>query len=435
MALAFTFIGSMCSPRRIFSEAMRLAFAFLLPVLAANLWSEDWPRWRGLRGDGTWEAPKLSDKWPEDGLKRIWKRSISPGFSGVSVVDGRVFLMDRPDKKEHGETERVLCLDANSGDILWSFSYKAEYGDLDYGKGPRASVTVRFGKAYSLGAVGHAFCLDVKTGKKLWGRDLAKEEKARVPTWGFSATPEPYGERMLYHVGARPTGSVLALDGITGETRWRTGKEFAGYGPPVPITRGGRRELICWGPNHIVGLPIGGGDELWKIPYKITYGVAIATPIFREGIVLVCGYWHGSKAIKLGEEPSDAKILWEEEEALCGLMSQPLYRDGFCYLLDRRHGLTCFELKTGKIHWRDDHKLTPKDRNPQASLVWVGETNRALALNANGELVLCELTPKGYRELARDQVTGKTWAHPAYSGNRVYARSDREIVCLELPSE
>lgn len=414
---------------------MRLAFAFLLPVLAANLWSEDWPRWRGLRGDGTWEAPKLSDKWPEDGLKRIWKRSISPGFSGVSVVDGRVFLMDRPDKKEHGETERVLCLDANSGDILWSFSYKAEYGDLDYGKGPRASVTVRFGKAYSLGAVGHAFCLDVKTGKKLWGRDLAKEEKARVPTWGFSATPEPYGERMLYHVGARPTGSVLALDGITGETRWRTGKEFAGYGPPVPITRGGRRELICWGPNHIVGLPIGGGDELWKIPYKITYGVAIATPIFREGIVLVCGYWHGSKAIKLGEEPSDAKILWEEEEALCGLMSQPLYRDGFCYLLDRRHGLTCFELKTGKIHWRDDHKLTPKDRNPQASLVWVGETNRALALNANGELVLCELTPKGYRELARDQVTGKTWAHPAYSGNRVYARSDREIVCLELPSE
>ncbi len=414
---------------------MRLGFAGLLLVFATNLWAEDWSRWRGPRGDGTWKAPALSEKWPEDGLKRIWKRSVSPGFSGVSVVDGRVFLMDRPDKKEHGETERVLCLDANSGNILWSFSYKAEYGDLDYGKGPRASVTVRSGKAYSLGAVGHAFCLDVKTGKRLWGRDLMKEEKSEIPTWGFSAAPEPYGERMLYHVGARPIGSVLALDSITGETRWRTGKEPAGYGPPVPITRGGRRELICWGPNHIVGLPVDGGDELWKIPYKITYGVAVATPIYRDGIVLVCGYWHGSKAIELGEGPGDAKIIWEEEEALCGLMSQPLYRDGFCYLLDRRHGLTCFELKTGKILWRDNHKLTPKDRNPQASLVWVGETNRALALNANGELVLCELTPKGYRELARDQVTGKTWAHPAYSGNRVYARSDREIVCLELPSE
>lgn len=184
-----------------------------------------------------------------------------------------------------------------------------------------------------------------------------------------------------------------------------------------------------------MGLPVGGGDELWRIPYKITYGVAIATPIYREGIVLVCGYWHGSKAIKLGVNPGDAKLLWEEKETLCGLMSQPLYRDGFCYLLDRRHGLTCFELKTGRILWRDGHKLTPKDRNPQASLVWVGDTDQALALNANGELILCELTPKGYRELARDQVIGKTWAHPAYSGNRVYARSDREIVCLELSLE
>ncbi len=99
---------------------MRLAFAVLLLVFAANLWAEDWPRWRGLRGDGTWEAPALSDKWSEDGLKRLWKRSVSPGYSGVSVADGRVFLMDRSEKKKHGETERVLCLDADSGDILWS---------------------------------------------------------------------------------------------------------------------------------------------------------------------------------------------------------------------------------------------------------------------------------------------------------------------------
>ena len=412
---------------------MRLVFIILLLVISFNLWSEDWSRWRGPRGDGTWKAPPISDKWPEGGLKRIWKRSVSPGYSGITIANGRVFLMDRPEKEEHGETEQVLCFDASTGESLWNFSYKAEYGDLGYGKGPRASLTVRFGKVYTLGSVGHAFCLNAETGKELWFRDLVKEERAQVPTWGFSATPEPYGEHMLYHVGARPVGSILALDMASGETRWRTGKESAGYGPPVPIVRGNRSELICWGPNHIVGLPAGNGEELWKIPYKVKYGVAIATPIYQEGIVLVCGYWHGSKAIKLGEEAGDAKILWEEEEALCGLMSQPLYRNGFCYLLDRRYGLTCFELKTGKIRWRDQHQLTPKDRNPQASLVWVGDTPRALALNANGELLLCRLTPKGFTLLARDQVTGKTWAHPAYFGNRIYVRSDREIVCLKLP--
>ena len=92
-------------------------------------------------------------------------------------------------------------------------------------------------------------------------------------------------------------------------------------------------------------------------------------------------------------------------------------------------------MKTGKIRWRDNHRLTPKDRNPQASLVWAGDSGRALGLNANGELVLCELKPTGYKELERAQIIGKTWAHPAYSGNRVYARSDREVVCFELPLE
>ena len=397
------------------------------------LFSEDWPRWRGPRGDGSWQAPMLADSWPDGGLQRVWKKPVSPGYAGVSVWDGRVFLMDRPDKAKHGETERVLCLDARNGNTLWKFSYPVEYKDLDYGNGPRAALTIHQGKVFGTGAVGHVFCLDEKSGKRLWFRDLVKEEKAKKPFWGFAGSPEPFGKLLLYHVGAGSGGAVLALDSATGKTHWRAGDEAAGYCSPVLIQRGGRRELLCWGPENVVGVPVGGGSNLWKIPYRIKYGVAIATPIYREGIVLVCGYWNGSKAIKLGDKPNDARILWEDEDALCGLMSQPLYRNGFCYLLDRRNGLTCFELKTGKIRWRDDHRLTPKARNPQASLVWVGDTNRVLALNANGELILCELSPKGYTELARDQVIGKTWAHPAYAGNRVYARSDREIVCVELP--
>ncbi len=404
-------------------------------VVQGIVWAEDWPTWRGIRGDGSWQSPKLAKQWPENGLRRVWKKPVEPGYSGVSVNKGRVFLMDRPDKEKNGEVERVLCLEAETGKVLWTFSYEAVYGDLDYGTGPRAAVTVHKGKVFGLGAVGHAFCLDEKTGKKLWFRDLGNQEKAKRPFWGYAGSPLIYENWVLFQIGARPIGCVVALDPLTGKTVWRSGEELAGYGPPVIIQRDGRKEMICWGPENVVGLPLGDGRELWKIPYKVKYGVAIATPIFRDGIVLVCGYWHGSKAIRLGAKPTEATLLWEEEEALCGLMSQPLFKDGFCYLLDRRHGLTCFELKTGKIRWRDDHQLTPKDRNPQASLTWLGQSNRALALNANGELVLCELKPTGYNELDRAQIIGKTWAHPAFSGNRIYARSDREIVCYELPLE
>ena len=176
------------------------------------------------------------------------------------------------------------------------------------------------------------------------------------------------------------------------------------------------------------------GRVQWEIPYKVTYGVSIATPIFRDGIVLVCGYWEGSKAIRLGDSPQDAELLWEENRNLRGLMSQPLYKDRYVYLLDKARGLVCFELASGKTQWTDGNRLTPRGRNPQASLVWLGDTNRALALNADGELVQVRLTPEKYEELARTKIVGQTWAHPAYSGRFVYARDDEHLVCMRLPA-
>ena len=46
-----------------------------------------------------------------------------------------------------------------------------------------------------------------------------------------------------------------------------------------------------------------------------------------------------------------AKLLWENETDICGLMSAPLFQDGVVYLLDKNRGLQAFELKTGKILW------------------------------------------------------------------------------------
>ena len=76
-------------------------------------------------------------------------------------------------------------------------------------------------------------------------------------------------------------------------------------------------------------------------------------------------------------------------------------------------------------------------RNPQATLVWLGDTDRAIILNEEGELILTRLNPGGHREQSRTKIIGSTWAHPAFAGNRVFARSDTELVCmsLEVPSE
>jgi outer membrane protein assembly factor BamB len=342
--------------------------------------------------------------------------------------------MDKPKPTNEGEIERVVCVDVEKGKLIWEYVYQVDYARLDYGKGPRASVTIENGKAYGLGAMGHAFCLDAKNGEEIWFRNLAVEENCPPPIWGYSSTPEPLGEFMLYHVGGKD-GNILALSPSNGKTKWRVGGDKkAGYAPPLVVREGAQPQLICWGPNRIMGLPIGGGNELWSIPYEVKYGVSIAKPIFVDGIVLVCGYWNGSRAISVGKKGGRASLLWSEEDRLRGLMAQPLHREGIIYLLDRSHGLTAFELKSGNILWRDEHELTTAGRNPHASLVWLGEKGGdALSLNAEGELVYLSLTATGCREYWREQVVGETWAHPAYSGNKILARDDRSLYCWELP--
>ncbi len=398
--------------------------------LAARSSAEDWPRWRGPHGDGHWGGPKLAEKFPVNGLRKVWQRSIGGGYGGVAATGGRVFVLDR--QKEPTDVERLVCLDAKTGEEHWVVQYEVAYGDLSYGNGPRSAPTIVDGLVYTAGAFGHVHCVNVTDGSIKWSRDFSAAVKKRFPMWALAASPVVVGDLVIVVLGAENDGGVIALDRLTGKEKWRALDEAAGYATPLVIKRSGRQELVVWMANNICGLATATGDVLWKVPYKVTYGVAIAMPIYQEGIVFVAGYWEGSKAIKLGESPHDAELLYEENKFLRGLMSQPLYRDGQAYLIDKRFGLTCFELKTGKKLWDAGNKLTPRGRNPQATIVWLNGMDRFLALNSEGELVHGELSTAGYKEFDRTKIIDKTWAHPAYFNHFVCARNDSTIVCYSL---
>lgn len=407
---------------------IRFAVIVAVLLLASSSRGEDWPRWRGVRGDGTWQGPQIAEKWP-DTLPVVWKQKLGPGYSGISVAHGKVITIDRP--AEPAEHERIVCFAADSGKLLWEHQYAADYEPIDYKQGPRSQPTIHEGRVYTLGAVGHLHCLDLADGSVIWKRDLAAENKLKLPEWGLAASPLIVGEQVIVHAGL-PKGCYSSYDRASGKELWRSGDDPAGYSTPRLIRQGEHDVLIGWTPLHITARLANDGRELWRVPYKVTYGVSIADPIVQEGIVLVCGYWEGSKAIKLGEQPTEATLLWEENKMLRGIMSTPLYRDGHAYLLDKQHGLVCFRLADGKILWTDENRLTKRDRNPQASLVWLGDSDRALALNAEGQLVQLRLTPEKYEELGRVQLVKPTWAHPAYADDYVFARDNEQIVCARL---
>ncbi len=415
-----------------------------------NIKYEEWPQWRGPRGDGTWNGPPIKTTWPETGLKKIWEQEIGGGYGGITVAQRKLYVMDRPaaskeeQKKAAGihshrvkrkNIERILCLDARTGKKIWSHEYPCDYNKLDYGNGPRAAPTVRDDLVYTLGTMGDAFCLSAKTGNVIWHKQLVKEFGGKVPQWGYAAAPYLISDLVILMPGGEEQGTaIVALDRKTGKERWRSIKDTAGYATPLLIHHQDHDQLIVWSPHHIHSVIPQTGKHLWSIPYKVTYGVAIASPIEKQGLILVAGYWEGSKAIQLGTKPEQAQLKWEDRRTLRGLMSQPLYRDGYAYLLDKQFGLTCFEYATGKKIWDDDNKMTPgNSRNPQATLIWLNQSARTLILNSEGDLILAELTPDGYKELTRTNLIGETWAHPAYAETRIYARSNTKLVAYELP--
>lgn len=411
---------------------------------------EEWPQWRGPRGNGTWNGPRIKTTWPETGLKKLWEHEVGGGYGGISVANRRLYLMDRPavskaeQKKAEGihshriqrqDVERVLCFDAISGKKIWSHAYPSHYNKLDYGNGPRVAPTVLDGFVYTLGTMGDVLCLSAETGKVIWKKQLVKDFGGKVPQWGYAAAPYVIGELVILMPGGEKQGTaIIALDRRTGKETWRSLSDEAGYATPLLIHHAGQDQLIVWSPNHIHSVSPQNGKHLWSVPYKVTYGVAITSPIEREGLVFVAGYWEGSKAIQLGNQPYQARLKWEDRRKLRGLMSQPLYRDGYAYLLDKQFGLTCFEYASGKKIWDDANKMTPgNSRNPQATLVWLNQSAKTLILNSEGDLILAELTPDGYKELARTNLIGETWAHPAYAETRIFVRSNTKLVAYELP--
>ena len=402
-----------------------------VPEPAVEAGGEDWPRWRGPRGDGTWNGAKLPARWPAEGLRRIWRQPVGGGYGGVTVAHGRVYVMDR--QAEPKEVERQLCFDAATGELLWEQSYPVDYAAVDYGNGPRTTPAVFDQRVYMLGATGQLHCLDAGTGTSIWSSDLVRDHGASVPPWGFCASPFVFEDLLMVHAGSARDGCLIAFDRATGATVWSSLADPAGYATPIVVDSGGKQQLVAWTPTHVRGVDARSGQLLWSVPIEVEGGMgSIAMPIFAEGLVLITSYYDGTMAIRLGDDPAAASVSWRERRNLRGHMAQPLYRDGHGYVLDKRHGLTGFEMATGKKLWDAENRVTAKARNPHATMVWIGDGDRALILNSDGDLILARLNPSGYSELSRSNIIGETWAHPAYAGTRVYARSDSELVCVSL---
>src|SRR5262245_12820201 len=193
------------------------AVAMML-VLPAALRADDWPQWRGPQRDGIWRETGLLQSFPAAGLRVRWRAAAGWGFSSPVVAGGRVYLADSELKKPQAK-ERLRCFDETTGQVLWTHDYDVAYEDWAFDPtqeiGPVATPIVRANKVYTLGRLGHLFCLDAQKGAMLWQKDLKQDYQVAFAP----GTPSPLieGDLLILFVGGKPGACVVALHKDTGK--------------------------------------------------------------------------------------------------------------------------------------------------------------------------------------------------------------------------
>lgn len=439
----------------------RLSYSMVLTVLlAANLPSvaDDWPQWLGPRRDSVWRETGIVERFPEDGLKVKWRVGIGLGYSGPAVADGRVFVMDyqtpKPDEVKDqnnpgGRTklegsERVVCFDAKSGRLLWKKAYPQSYS-ISYAAGPRCTPTVDGDRVFTLGAEGRLLCLNIDSGDVLWQKDLKKEYNTSTPMWGFAGHPLVDGDMLYCVVGGK--GSVaVAFDKTTGREVWRAlSARDPGYCPPSMIEHAGTKQLLIWDAEQLSSLNPKTGQVLWDVPLQPAYGMPVAAPRKLGDQLYVSGIGSKSVLLKLDATRPGAKELWRgtPKTSVYACNSTPILFDGMIYGADCQVGtLMGVRLADGERLWETFQPTTGGERRASHGTAFlVKHQDRFFLFSEQGDLILANLSPQGYEELGRFHILEPTnecfgrkvvWSHPAFANRCVYARNDKELVCVSL---
>jgi outer membrane protein assembly factor BamB len=186
----------------------------------------------------------------------------------------------------------------------------------------------------------------------------------------------------------------------------------------------------------------------WSVPFQSRAGMSIATPRQLGDLLFFSCFYNGSLMTRLAaDRPAATKIyqspkVSERDTAMLHtVMSTPFLERGHIYGVCSYGQLRCLKAETGERVWETFAATTDGKPVRWANAFLVKQGDRFLLFNERGDLILARLSPQGYQEVDRARLLEPTnrdpgrlvvWSHPAFANLSIYARNDREIICVSL---
>jgi outer membrane protein assembly factor BamB len=401
----------------------------LCPVVAA---AEEWPGWRGPRGDGTSAEKGLPRTWNKTDNIR-WKTPIpGKGHSSPIVWGERVFVTTCLEEKG----ERVLfCLDRHNGKLLWQQVVLTAPLEKKHPLNSYASSTpVSDGKHVWVAFLAYpnmvVACYDF-AGKRLWQRSPG----TLLSVHGFCSSPILHKGLVILNGDQDAKAYIVALDKETGAERWRIDRpnRTRSYCTPILIhtpKHPEQTQLVLSGSKCVTGYDADTGKPLWIIDGPTEQYVA--SLVYHQGVLcLTTGFpeFHlmGINPEGRGNITHSEHVRWHIPHSENGprgasYVPSPIAANGHFYVISDVGYLGCLEAKTGKRLWM--HKL---GRHHSASPVLI-EGHLYLTDDAGVTYVL--KADGDFKVLHKNPLGEECYASPAVSHGHLFLRTLHHLVCI-----
>jgi outer membrane protein assembly factor BamB len=377
---------------------------------------DGWPSFRGPNRNGISSETGINKNWAAKAPRLLWQKPLSDdGYAGPACAMGMVFIVDH-----QGQNDIVRAWRLNDGGEVWTYSYP-DASSSNYGFS-RSTPAVANGMVYVVSRLGKVICLDAKTGRPVWQRDMVGEMGGQKPNWDYAGSPIVDGDRVVVTPGAADAG-IAVLNAKTGATILKGSSGVPGYSTPVVATIGGVKQYVAFLGKKICGIDHATGKELWAQPWDTSYDVNAASPlVIGDSVFITSGYGKGCAMVDV--KGGQASIRWQNR-SMQAHFSSPVFFNGRIYGTGDPGVLVCLNPADGATLWR-------QQGFEKGGIA--GVDGMILAMNgSNGDLILIKMDPSGYQEAGRvAPIRGQAWTAPIVADKKAIIRTKTDIAVIDL---
>ncbi len=399
---------------------------YLLFMIGTSLVAQD-VQWRGPNRDGIYPDKGLIQSWPDDGPELLLlKEGLPGGYSTPVIYEDKIYITGRRD------TIELISSLTMSGEVLWETEYGLAW--IESFPETRNSPLIEDNRIYITSAKGNVACIDASTGDIIWSVNTHKVYNAGFHRWGMAESLMLTDKAVI----SSPIGKetvLVALNKEDGSLLWKTEAigDVRSYASPLMINHNGRLLIIATSSKHLLGVDPENGEIFWKFDLIADFTEkgrrnSTNTPLFHDGEIFVSsGYDDTALMLKLSDDARSVSLKWTSnvlDNHHGGLVLVDGYIYGSNWINNGNGNWVCLDWETGEVMYEE------KWHN-KGSMIYA-DGRLYLYEEKRGNVGLVEPTPEGFKLVSSFRVEvgrGPHWAHPSvYDGKLLLRHNDALLV-------